>query len=264
MKDFKFLLQNFFTHKDFLPPANELPGTMFTLLHFIVSAIILAVVIFFAIRIGKGKNEKKIKLLFTILWISMVVLEVVKITWETFSGSQVYFEATGILPLYPCSVFMYAMPFAIWGKGIVKKSAEGYICTIGLIGATINYFYPATILSNYSCISFAGFHTFFYHSSMLICALILLISKTHKYKVDKWYETFYASLPLLAVSIIANIVNFTINADYMFFKGRSFVFYDILGQNPIALNVILFYIAYLIIPALFYLPSLIKSKIKKD
>ena len=33
------LLKNFFTHKDFLPSADQIPGTMFTPLHFIFSAI---------------------------------------------------------------------------------------------------------------------------------------------------------------------------------------------------------------------------------
>lgn len=263
MKDFWFLIQNFFTHKDFLPPANELPGTMFTPLHFVFSALVLAGVIIGAIFVAKRK-ETTIKKVFIAVWASMTVLEVVKIVWESVSGATVRFEAGGILPLYPCSVFMYAMPLVIWGNEYFKKAGCGYVCTIGLIGASINFFYPATILPRYSCISFAGFHTFFYHGSMMFVCLVLLISGLHRYtKVTKWYELFLPALPLLAISIPANIVNYSkINSDYMFFKCDSFLFAQILGGLPNYVTTIIIYLAYIVIPACFYLPSFISNLVK--
>jgi len=54
------LLRLFFTHKDFLPPASEMPGTIFTPLHFIVAAIYLIVTFVFGFYIAK-KDEKTIK-----------------------------------------------------------------------------------------------------------------------------------------------------------------------------------------------------------
>ena len=128
MKDFGYLLENFFTHKDFLPPADQLPGTMFTPLHFIFAAIVLAVVIVSAIVVGKHKRS--IKPVFITVWATMVVLEIAKITWESVTGETIGIEWTGVLPLYPCSLYMYAMPFAIWGKGNVQKAACGYVCTL--------------------------------------------------------------------------------------------------------------------------------------
>ena len=56
MKDFGYLIENFFTHKDKLAPADELPGTMFTPLHFIVAGIFLAMVILCAVLIHKEKS----------------------------------------------------------------------------------------------------------------------------------------------------------------------------------------------------------------
>ncbi len=109
MKGLGYLLKNFFTHKDFIAEdvrAGLVPGTLFTPLHFIFSAIVLAIVIVTAVLLGKKKNEKTIKITFTVLWALMVVLEAVKIVWESVSGKTVGFETGGILPLYPCSVFM--------------------------------------------------------------------------------------------------------------------------------------------------------------
>lgn len=259
--NFQYLITHFFTHKDFLLPSDQLLGTMFTPLHFAFAAVALALTIGGAVFLSR-KSEATIRKTFAALWLAMVVLEVVKILWESVSGSQVRFEVGGVLPLYPCSIFMYAMPFAIWGKGGVKKAACGYVCTLGLLGAAINFAYPATILSNYSCISFSGFHTFFYHGTMLLTCLTMLLSGYHRYNAaEKWWEMFLASLPGLIVSIPANIVNFSpIGSDYMFFKCNSFFLPALVGDMTDVQSTVMIYFAYLLVPALFYLPGYLRSR----
>ena len=264
MWTFSDLIQNFFTHKDFLPGADKIPGTMFTPLHFLFSAICICAVILLCLYIRR-KREKTIRRVFAVLWAAMVVLEVVKIVWETVSGATVNFEWTGVLPLYPCSIFMYAMPFAIWGKGKVRTAACGYVCSLGLLGGCINFVYPATILGNYSCISFAGFHTFFYHGCMVLCALIMLLSGYHSYTgVTKWHQLLLPACPALILSVAANLVNYSpIDADYMFFKLESFIFAPIGAATGNVLATVIVYIAYLIVHALPYLPSFIANRRKE-
>lgn len=261
MWTFSDLIKHFFLHKDYLPPKELLPGTMFTPLHFIFAACVAAGLILLGLHIAK-KSEKTIRITFICLWAVLVVLEVVKILWETYCGKTVSFEWGGILPLYPCSIFMYAMPFAIWGRGLVRRAACGYVCSLGLLGAAINFVYPATILGNYSCLSFAGFHTFFYHGMMLLCALVMLRSGYHSYKnVTKWYELLLPAAPFLAVSILANAVNFShIHSDYMFFRLDSFIFAPIGQATADWLAVIIVYFAYLLIHALPYLPSFLANR----
>ena len=261
--DFLYTLQNFFTHKDFLD-GEKLVGKMFTPVHFIVAAIVLFAVIALSILLKKKYDEKRYKKILTVIWICMVVFEIVKILWETFTGKQVSFEIKGNIPLYPCSIIMYALPFAIWGKGIVKNAACGYVCTLGLLGATINFFYPATILYNYSAISFAGFHTLFYHGAMLFCAITMLLTGYHSYAgAKKWYDLIVPSIPSLIVSIPANIINYTIDADYMWFRGTSLFLPAIFGDTPKPIVTIIIYVLYIVVPALFYLPMFIKNNINK-
>lgn len=256
-----YLLQNFFTHKDYLLPADQIWGTMFTPLHFAFAAIVLAAIIWLAIALRR-KSKTFIRKVFAVLWVMVIVLEIVKIVWESTSGKAVRIEWGGILPLYPCSIFMYAMPFAIWGRGWVKKAACGYVCTLGLLGATVNFAYPATILGNYSCISFAGFHTFFYHGTMLFVCLSMLLSGYHRYSaMTKWWELVLPAVPTLIVSIPANLVNFSpIGSDYMFFKGNSFFLPAILGGLSDGVTVVVIYLLYIFIPALFYLPGLMRNR----
>lgn len=255
MNNFIFLIKNFFTHKDFLPSPSDLPGTLFTPLHFIFSACLLLLIVFAGISLSK-KSEKAIRSCFVIIWITVTCLEVVKIVWETYSGRTINLELGGMLPLYPCSIFMYAMPLAIWGKGYVRDMGCGYVCTLGLLGGTVNFFYPANILSNYSCISFAGFHTFLYHGAIFFCALVMLKSGYHSYKkVTHAWQLLLPAVPALAVSVAANIVNFSkINSDYMFFKLNSFFFAPIGAALPDGLCVLIVYGLYLLIHALPYTP----------
>ena len=257
------LFQNFFTHKDFLPPADQIAGTLFTPLHLIFAAL-LAAGIGVLCRYFAKKREKSLKIAYAILWAVVVTLEITKIVWETVSGKTVQFEWGGILPLYPCSIFMYAMPFAIWGRGYVRKAACGYVCTLGLLGGVINFVYPANILGNYSCISFAGFHTFLYHGTMVFCAATMLLSGYHSFTgVKKWWELLVPAVPCLIVSVAANAVNFSkVDSDYMFFKMESFFFAPIGAATPDWLSVVLVYGIYLIIHGVPYLPSYLAKKQK--
>jgi len=265
MNTLRELLENFFTHKDFLPPADKIAGTLFTPLHIVFAVIVLTAVIFGAIKLSK-KNERAIRTALEIIWITLVVLEISKILWETFSGKAVSFEWTGILPLYPCSIFMYAMPFAIWGRGKVRYAACGYVCSLGFVGGAVNFVYPANILNNYSCISFAGFHTFLYHGAIIFTTLVMIISGYHAYhKAKKWEDLLLPSVPFLCVSVVANAVNFSpIDSDYMFFKLESFFFAPLGAATPDWFSVIIVYIAYLIIHALPYIPFFIINRKKES
>ena len=263
MKDFGYLIQNFFTHKDKLAPADQLPGTMFTPLHFAVAGVILALVILFAVLIHK--KDRAVKRAFIVLWATVSVLEVVKIVWESTTGNTVGLEITGILPLYPCSIFMYAMPFAIWGKGRIKQAACGYVCTLGLLGASVNFFYPMTVLYNYSIISFSAMHSMLYHAVMLFTCLTMLLSGYHRYaNAQGAADLLLPCVPTLILSVPANIVNYKFQADYMFFRGTSAFLPAIFGDMKKPAVTAIIYALYVIVPACFYLPSLIAGKVKKS
>ena len=152
---------------------------------------------------------------------------------------------------------MYAMPLVIWGKGTVREAGCGYVCSLGLLGGLINFVYPANVLSNYSCLSFAGFHTLFYHGSLVLCAASMLLSGYHRWtNITRWQQLLIPAIPALAVSVVANLVNFSpIGSDYMFFKLNSFFFAPLGAATPDWLSVIFVYFVYLLIHALPYLPS---------
>ena len=255
------LFENFFTHKDFLG-GLDLPGRLFSPLHLIFSACLLAVIIHSAFRIAKKTESEQRKLLLT-LWAFFVIFEIVKTLYEAFCGKTVHFEVGGVLPLYPCSVYLYSLPFCFSKNRRVRLAACGYLFTIGLLGAAINFVYPANVLSNYSCISFMGFHTLSYHGTMLFSMLVMLISGYHRYSgVEKPWELILPALPMLIMSIPANIVNFSpIGSDYMFFKCNSFFLAPIGAALPDWLTVIIMYAVYALAHSVFYLPGYLKNRL---
>ena len=262
MNDMKFMLEHFFTHKDFLPDASLIPGTLFTPLQIFFEIIILIFIIAFARYVAKRKEL--IKPIFKTMFFALVIFEVMIISWDTMASADQTFDFAINLPLYPCSIFMFVLPFIIWGKGISKQIACGYVCTLGLIGALINFLYPIARLMDYSCISFPAFHTFFYHGSMLFACLVLLMSKTHCYKkVSTWWNPFLASIPGLLVSIPANIINYSpIHADYMYFTNQHFLSQMVFGNTETIKVTLVMYLVYLIVPACFYLPFMATHVIK--
>ncbi len=244
---FAELLKNFFTHKDFLPSADKIPGTMFTPLHFVFAAI-MAVIVIVGILVVRKLPEEKIKVVFAVLWATLTIAEMAKLIWETLCGQTVAFNWVGNLPVYPCSIWMYAMPFIIWGKGRVRNAACGYVCTLGLLGGLINFVYPATILGEYSAISFPGFQTFFYHGALVFCAFVLMTSGYHRIDhAESIFDCFLSVLPAYAMSIFANTANLILGTDYMFFRCNSFFLAPIGAAMPDALTFPITYALYAVI-----------------
>lgn len=250
------LFRYFFTNKAYLP--DDLPGRLFSPLHIVFMVILIISVPLLAWLLRK-MDKKKMKILFIVLWATISVLEVVKIVWESCTNPN-GFEVTGILPLYICSIFMYVMPFAVGGEAsVARRSACAFVCTLNLIGGLVNFIYPSNVLTSYSCISFAGLHTLFYHGTMVFVALLMLFSGYYSFKNIK--DAILAFIPLVIVSIPANIINFVYGCSYMFFRG-GFPFSIISDHLPEWLWIIILYVAYALIPFLFYLPSFIANKIK--
>ena len=255
MKDFHYLIQNFFTHKDYLAPAEQIPGTIFTPLSFAFEAVVLLMI--FTGAYWVSRKQERIKPTFRTLWFVLLVWEVVIILWENFSGETKGMDWATSLSLYPCSIFLYTLPFMIWGHGVARRIAYGYISTLGLLGALVNFLFPLSRLTTYSCISFPGFHTFAFHGSMLFVFCVVMMSRSHSYcHVEHWWELFLPCVASLIVSIPANLLNYSpIDADYMYFTGDFPLLTAIFAGVPeIAITAIL-YVLYILVPATFYLPS---------
>jgi hypothetical protein len=80
------------------------------------------------------------------------------------------------------------------------------------------------------------------------------------FKELSWQQMFLASVPALIQSVPANIVNYTIGADYMFFKGDSAFLPAIFGGVSDGMTTVIIYLLYIFLPAAFYLPSFLSQR----
>ncbi len=141
------------------------------------------------------------------------ILELAKITWESsydiMTGQG--FNWGGLLPLYTCSLFIYTLPFAAWGKGRARDCAGAFLTTIGLLSGGIGVIY-CNGLNYYPFWTFGAFYSLYFHASMFFTGVFLLMSG---YVRPKWENVRLAMIPVLLLALVSTPVNYYLGADYM-------------------------------------------------
>lgn len=210
------LTYNFFDYKDFIPDEDK-QNVMWSTEHivFIILAVLAIILLCYFLRNIKGKSvDKYLK----ILAIIMPVLEIIKITWETYWDIKLGhgFNITGLLPLYTCSMFIYVLPFAGWGKGKVKECALAFLTTLSVFAGLTNFFIPP-IFNTYPFFSYASFMSLNYHFLMVFTGFFLVATR---YYVPNFKSILKGFIPLLIFSAIV------IPFDYiMFYNGHYWIDY---------------------------------------
>ena len=207
---------NFFDYKDFIPEADK-QNVMWSSAHiiFIILAVLSIILLCYFFRNIKAKSvEKYLK----IISIIMPILEVIKITWETYWDLKLGhgFNITGLLPLYTCSMFIYVLPFAGFGKGKVKECALAFLTTLGVFAGLTNFFIPP-IFNTYPFFSYASFMSLNYHYLMVFTGVFLVATR---YYVPNFKSIFKGFMPVLLFSLVV------IPFDYiMFYNGEYWIDY---------------------------------------
>lgn len=198
----------FFTTSDMLGRSGPYSNCIDYTIWYIMFALLTVGLI---VLLNMKKSQKAVKISLIVFWAIAVLADIIKIIVSVTTDG---FVLTGSLPLYICSIFMYAMPFAIWGKGKVKDAAATFVCTIGLFGVFMNYVIPSVTV-NHSLLSFWGLHTTIYHSMLIITPFVMLCTGYHKIKIK---DFGWAFLGFVALTIAVVLVDYIIKADYMYFR----------------------------------------------
>lgn len=207
---------HFFDYKDFIPDADK-GNAMWSSAHiiFIILAVLTIILLCYFLRnVRKDSVDKYIKTIAII----MPILEIIKIIWETYWDIKLGhgFNITGLLPLYTCSMFIYVLPFAGWGKGKVKECALAFLTTLSVFAGMTNFFIPP-IFNTYPFFSYASFTSLNYHFLMVFTGVFIV---TSRYYVPNFKSILKGFLPLFAFSL------FVIPFDYiMFYSGYKWIDY---------------------------------------
>lgn len=217
-----FKYGGFFTYKYFLDgyKGQDYMGIgQLSFLGVAIFAIILASVFLRKI------SHKKIDMLLKVFAILIPLLEVLKISVESYydiKGGH-GFNFSGLLPIYTCSLFIYTLPFAAFGKGKAREYSLSFLTTMGIFAGLTN-FIMAPILNTYP---FFNFHTFIslnFHFWMAFIGIFLISTK---YYVPKWSDIFKSMIPIVILSVVAIPVNYGLSSyygwsvDYMLFHSGN-------------------------------------------
>ncbi len=216
---------NFFDYKYNIP---DFDSDLFCTAHIIYIALVylLSFIISYALR---RTRHERVTAMLKAQFVIMLLLEIGKISWESYYDITTGrgFNYFGILPIYTCSLVMYSLPFAAWGKGLVKRAALSFLTTIGLLYGAIGVVY-CNGLNFYPFWTFGAFYSLYFHSAMFFTGVFLLMTRFHELE---WKDALLALIPILLLSAIAIPVNYAIGSDYMLvYSGGGVPLYEDLAE----------------------------------
>lgn len=107
-----------------------------------------------------------------LMWIAVTVTvcEVIKITWRILQGQN----PDSWVPLYYCSLFIFAVWMANVNHTALKKAGLAYMTMGGIVASVFFIIYPSTSLGMYPMLHPASIHSFLYHLVMCYTGIMLL------------------------------------------------------------------------------------------
>ena len=155
----------------FCPPYAVEPCGLFTVGHWLLllaTALLIGGGLYVSRRMNETQVRRVIRAATALLW----ALEVAKILFVLLVTKSR--NPNDYIPLYYCSLILYAGLFSSLCKGILRRLGDVFIATGGLIGGICFLFCPNTSLPRYPLLHFISFHSFLLHGLMVYLGLLLL------------------------------------------------------------------------------------------
>jgi len=232
----------------FARPGEYEACGMYTIGHLILLLItILSILI--ALKFTQNKNKEQILKEIRIITVFLWVLEIIKIVFNLSVGNAS--NPNTYVPLYFCSMILYAGIFSGFCKGKLKHVGDVFIATGGMIAGIIFLLSPNTSLTMYPIFHYISIQSFILHGAMVYLGVLLNITN---YIDVKGKDIIYYSGLMLIISGIAYIFNLIFESNLMFisynFPGTPIeILYNISGRLFTPIMVILqatgpFYVVY--------------------
>ena len=221
-----FLGYGFFDYKHDIP---EFESDLFCTEH-IIYIVLVYLIGFFGFAFLKRCDHDRISKRLKVFSILMVLFEITKITWESWHDIShgFGFNYEGILPVYTCSLFIYTLLAAAWGRGKVREAALAFITTVGLVYGAVGVVY-CNGLNFYPFWTFGAFYSMFFHSAMFLTGTYLLFSG---YKTLGLSDVFLSFIPIMLLAVVAIPIDYALGVDYMLiYSGSGVPLYEDLAAS---------------------------------
>ena len=209
----------FFAKPDIYPACG-----LYNLKHLIV-IIVIIIILILSVKITKIKNEEDITKIIKKLTIIVWILEIIKIIFNLIIGN--INNVNTYVPLYYCSILLYAGILSGFAKGKLKKIGDVFLATGSLFAGIAFLISPGTSLGIYPLFHFISFQSLFHHSVMIYLGIII---NKYNYINLKISDFKYYAVLILLICILAYIVNINFNGNLMFIN-EGFGFFNVIYNN---------------------------------
>lgn len=237
----------------FSKPGEYEACGIYTIDHFIL-LIISIIGIVLALHKSRKMNIEQIKSTITCITIMLWIFETIKIIFNIAIGNIK--SPNNYIPLYFCSLILYAGLFSSFGKekGKIKHVGDVFIATGGIVAGVCFLIFPITSLTIYPVFHYISIQSFILHSCMIYLGILVNIKR---YVIIKKQDIRDHFILIVIISIIAYIFNCIFDTNLMFisenFPGTPIeLIYNLTGKlytivSILAQATIPFYLIYFII-----------------
>ena len=197
----------------FSAPNEYKPCGMFTIGHYIF-LILTFIGIYLAVKYTDLNNKKLIKRNIIIVTAIIWILEIIKVIFNFKIGNGNNLNT--YIPLYYCSILLYAGVFSSVGKGFIKKMGDVFLATGGIVGGILFLIFPTTSITMYPMFHYISIQSFIYHGAMLYLGIIINMSN---YIEIKRKDIIYYSTLLFIICVLAFMVNVRYGSNLMFISN---------------------------------------------
>ena len=183
---------------------------MFSQDHFIIAFICFSCIAV-ALYMSRNMKEKTVLKTVRIATIGLWTLEILKIAFNFYIGNARYPHT--YVPLYFCSLILYAGILSSYSKGVLKRIGDVFIVVGGIVGGVAYIFTPCTTAGIYPAFHFITIQSFIHHSMMIYLGTLFVASN---YLVLQKKDWVYYTSTIVCASIVAYIVNIILDSNLMF------------------------------------------------
>ena len=254
------------------------PAGLFSWQHLLAVTLTLAIFLTLAVFLGKKfKNDpKKQNLVLLIAGISIVVIQISKISWLLAETDNVVDCLIGNAPLYFCDIMIFIIPISAFVRGRAKEICLDFIAICGLLMGFMGNYFAGNLYPSHALISFSVFNALLNHSISAFTALFVWVAGMNKMEKKNIPFSIGILFTFMTIALIMDYINIPINGsprNFMFFfsgDGTPFtLFHDMVKGNKIIYQIIV-YILQCGYMGLFYLiyyqivKALEKRKVAKE
>ncbi len=198
----------------FAPPYTNPVAGVFTRDHWIllsVTATLVVVALWFFRKMSRRGVYRTICIITAILW----VLEIWKIAFNFSIGNT---NPNNWVPLYYCSLSLYAGAMSALGRGKIRRVGDVFLATGCVVGGVSFLLLPISSLTIYPALHCIAFHSFALHGMMTYLGILVLMRGYCKPKKSDFWGYF---ILICIICLLALLVNLACGSNLMFISQNN-------------------------------------------